>query len=161
VLYCLLCKYVLLQTNKVSTEQARALLDQALFVLGPRENWGFVLTDVNGNEATQELIGLNTKYGRVETAVDLIEQLAVFQADGAADWPAHRLYEVLCNEKPQLIRTVSDLVLFDREVPRPVSLTSVLRMVNVWTNQGIYITNRLAEALLGVLYWQLWRPQGC
>jgi hypothetical protein len=123
-----------LQTNKVSAEQAGALLDQALFVLGPRENWGFVLTDVNGNEATWELIGLNAKYGRVETAVDLIEQLAAFQADSAADWPAHRLYEALCNKKPQLIQTVSDLVLFDREVPCPVSLTSVLHMVNVWTN---------------------------
>jgi pentatricopeptide repeat protein len=138
-----------LQTNKVTAEQAGAILDQALLVLGPRENWGFVLTDVNGNEATRELIGLNAKYGRVETAVDLIEQLAAFRADGAPNWPARGPYEALCDEKPQLIRTVSDLVLFDRDVPRPVSLASVLRIVNVWTNRGIHITDRLAEALLG------------
>lgn len=138
-----------LQTNKVTAEQAGAILDQALLVLGPRENWGFVLTDVNGNEATRELIGLNAKYGRVETAVVLIEQLAAFRADGAPNWPARGPYEALCDEKPQLIRTVSDLVLFDRDVPRPVSLASVLRIVNVWTNRGIHITDRLAEALLG------------
>jgi pentatricopeptide repeat protein len=138
-----------LQTNQVTAEQAGALLDQALSILGPRENWGSVLTDVHGNEATRELVSLNAKYGRVETAVDLIEQLAAFRADGAADWPARAPHDALCDEKPELIRTVSDLVLFDRDVPRSVSLASVLRIVNVWANRGIHITDRLSEALLG------------
>ena len=137
-----------LQTNKVSTERAVALLDQAHSILGSRENWGSALTDVHGNEATRELIALNAKYGRVETAVDLIEQLAAFRADGAASWPVRGPYEALSDEKPALLRTVSELVLFDQGVPRPVSLASVLRIVNVWTNRGIHITERLAEALL-------------
>lgn len=137
-----------LQTNKVSAERAGALLDQAHAILGPRENWGYVLTDVNGNEATRELIALNAKYGRVETAVNLIEQLAAFRADGAAGWPARGPHEALVDEKPELLRTVSELVLFDQDVPRPISLASVLRIVNVWANRGIHITERLAEALL-------------
>ena len=137
-----------LQTNKVSTEEAVALLDQALFILGPRDNWGFVLTDVNGNEATRELIGLNAKYGRVEIAVDLIEQLAAFRADGAT-WPVRGPYQALRDENPQLIRSVSELVLFDRDALRFVSLTSVLRIVKVWATRGIHITEQLAKALLG------------
>ncbi|KAH9007270.1 hypothetical protein EDB86DRAFT_2870952 [Lactarius hatsudake] len=137
-----------LQTNRVGTERAVALLDQALSILGPRENWGSVLTGVNGNEATQELIGLNATYGRVEKAVDLIEQLAAFRADGAS-WPSRGPYHTLRDENPNLIRSVSDLVLFDRDVPRPVSLLSVLRIVKVWVTRGIHITDRLAEALLG------------
>ncbi|KAI9433159.1 hypothetical protein H4582DRAFT_2187437 [Lactarius indigo] len=63
--------------------QTVALLDQALTILGPCENWGSVLMGMNGNEATRELIRLNATYGRVEKAVDLIEQLAAFQVDGA------------------------------------------------------------------------------
>ena len=137
-----------LQTNKVSTEQAVALLDQAFSVLGPRENWGFVLTDVNGNEATRELIGLNAKYGRVDIAVDLVEQLAAFRADGAT-WPVRAPHQALRDETPKLIQSVSELVLFDRDVPRLVSLPSVLRIVKVWTTRGIHITEQLAEALLG------------
>ncbi|KAH9037633.1 hypothetical protein EDB85DRAFT_1935628 [Lactarius pseudohatsudake] len=137
-----------LQTNKVGTERTVALLDQALSILGPRENWGSVLSGVNGNEATQELIGLNAVYGRVEKAVDLIEQLAAFRADGAS-WPSRGPNDTLPDEKPNLIRSVSDLVLFERDVPRPVSLLSVLRIVKVWTTRGIHITDRLAEALLG------------
>ncbi|KAI9466556.1 hypothetical protein BJY52DRAFT_1232789 [Lactarius psammicola] len=137
-----------LQTNKVNTEQAVALLDQALSVLGPRENWGPVLTDVNGNEATRELIGLNAAYGRVEKAVDLIEQLAGFRADGAT-WPERAPHDALRDENPNLIQSVSDLVLFDRDVPRPISLLSVLRIVKVWATRGIHINERLSEALLG------------
>jgi len=137
-----------LQTNKVSTEQAVALLDQALSILGPRENWGFVLTDMNGNEATRELIGLNATYGRIEKAVDLIEQLAGFRADGAT-WPVRGPYNALRDENPNLIRSVSDLVLFDQDIPRSISLLSVLRIVKVWATRGIHITERLAEALLG------------
>ncbi|KAI9445864.1 hypothetical protein H4582DRAFT_2052017 [Lactarius indigo] len=38
--------------------QTVALLDQALTILGPCENWGSVLMGMNGNEATQELIRL-------------------------------------------------------------------------------------------------------
>jgi pentatricopeptide repeat protein len=136
-----------LQTNKVSTEQAVPLLDQALSILGPRENWGFVLTEVYGNQATRELIGLNATYGRVETAVDLIEQLAAFRADGAT-WPVRGPYDALSDENPNLIRSVSDLVLFDQDVPRPVSLLFVLRILKVWTTRGIHVTERLAEALL-------------
>lgn len=137
-----------LQTNKVNTEQAIALLDQALSILGPRENWGFVLTDVNGNEATRELIGLNATYGRIDKAVDLIEQLAAYRADGAT-WPVRGPYDALRDENPNLVRSVSDLVLFDRDVPRPVSLLSVLRIVKVWATRGIHLTERLADALLG------------
>ncbi|KAF8263439.1 hypothetical protein EI94DRAFT_1740927 [Lactarius quietus] len=137
-----------LQTNKVGSEQAVALLDQALSHLGSRENWGFVLTDVHGNEATRELIGLNAKYGRVDTAVDLIEQLAAFRADGAS-WPARGPYQALSDESPMFIRSVSELVLFDGDFLRPVSLPLVLRIVKVWVARGIHITEQLAEALLG------------
>ena len=137
-----------LQTNKVSTEQAVALLDQALSSLGPRENWGSVLTEVNGNEGTQELIALNAKYGRVEIAVDIIEQLAGFRADGAT-WPIRAPHEALHDEGPKLIQSVSNLVLFDQDVPRSVSLPSVLRIVKVWSTRGMHITEQLAEALLG------------
>ncbi|KAH9056399.1 hypothetical protein EDB87DRAFT_1233403 [Lactarius vividus] len=136
-----------LQTNKVSTEQAVALLDQALSVLGPRENWGSVLAGVDGNGATRELIRLNTTYGRVEKAVDLIEQLAAFRANGAS-WPSRAPYNTLRDENPNLIQSVSDLVLFDRDVPRPVSLLSVLRIVRVWVTRGIHITERLGDAIL-------------
>ena len=137
-----------LQTNKASTEQAIALLDQVLSILGPRENWGFVFSDVKGNEATRELIRLNASFGRVETAVDLIEQLAAFRADGTT-WPVRAPHDASHDENPDLIRSASDLVLFDQDIPRPVSLHHVLRILNAWTTRGIHINERLAKALLG------------
>ncbi|KAI0250505.1 hypothetical protein BJV78DRAFT_551731 [Lactifluus subvellereus] len=136
-----------LQTNEVSTERATTVLDQALSVLGPRENWGSVLTDVHGNEATRELIRMNARYGRVEKAIDLIEQLAASRVDGAT-WPVRGPHDALRDENPKLISSVSDLVLFDGETLRPLPLPSVLRVVKVWAARGMHITQRLAQALL-------------
>ncbi|KAI0301940.1 hypothetical protein B0F90DRAFT_1667770 [Multifurca ochricompacta] len=136
-----------LQTNKVNTERATALLDQALSTLGPRENWGSILTDVHGNEATRELIALNARYGRIEKAVDLIEQLAAFRADGAT-WPMRGPHDALRDENPELIRSVSYAVLFDGDVPHPVPILAVLRIVKVWATRGMHITERLAKSLL-------------
>ena len=136
-----------LQAHEVSAEQAITFLDQALSALGPRKNWGSVLADVKGNEATQELIGMYARYGRVEKAIDLIEQLAAFRADGAT-WPVRGPHDTIHDQNPELIRLVSDMVLFEKDVARPVPLLSVLRIVKVWVTRGIHVTQRLAQSLL-------------
>ena len=147
-----------LRTHSVTEEQAIALLDQALFALGPREKWSSVLMDVHGNEATQELIGMYARYGRIEKAIDLIEQLAAFRADGGT-WPVRGPNHALRDEKPKLIRLVTDMVLFDEDAPRPISLFSVLRVVKVWTTRGMHITQRLAQALLSAYMLAQERPE--
>jgi pentatricopeptide repeat protein len=136
-----------LQTHKVDEEQAIHLLDQALSALGPRQQWGAMLTDVHGNEATRELIGMYANHGRIEKAIDLLEQLAAFRADGAT-WPMQAPHQSLRDEKPELICLVTDMVLFDKDVPRPISLFSVLRVVKVWTSRGMHIDQQLGRALL-------------
>jgi len=130
-----------LQTNEVNVEQAITLLDQALSALGPRDKWGPILADVHGNEATRGLVGMYARYGRIEKAIELIEQLAAFRAGGAT-WPVRSPHNA------ELIRSVTDTVLFDKDVPRSISLPSALRVVNVWTTRGMHITQRLAQALL-------------
>jgi pentatricopeptide repeat protein len=136
-----------LQTNKVSAERATTLLDQALSVLGPSENWGSVLLDVHGKEAIRELIGMNARYGRFEKAIDLIEYLATSRVYGMT-WPVRGPHEAQPDENPQLISSVSHLVLFDDEALRPLPLPSVLRIAKVWAARGMHITQRLAQALL-------------
>jgi pentatricopeptide repeat protein len=137
-----------LQSHEVGVEQAVALLDQALSALGPRENWSSVLTDMNGLEATQELIGMYARLGYADKAVDLIEQLSAFSQDGWA-WPVRSPHDVLPDERPNLIHTVSDMVLFDRDILRPLPLLTVLRIVKVWETRGMHVTQRLAQAVLG------------
>ncbi|KAH9995178.1 hypothetical protein BJV74DRAFT_338280 [Russula compacta] len=136
-----------LQAHEVSAEQAITFLDQALSALGPRENWSSVLADVHGTEATQELIGMYARYGSVEKAIDLIEQLAAFRADGAT-WPVRGPHDAVHGHNPELIRLVSDMVLFEKDVARPVPLLSVLRIVKIWVTRGIHVTQRLAQSLL-------------
>jgi pentatricopeptide repeat protein len=135
-----------LQSHKVSVEQAVALLDQALSALGPRENWGSILSDVNGH-ATRELIGMYARFGNIDKAIDLIEQLSASRTDGVT-WPVRAPHDALRNERPDLIHSVSDMVLFDKEVLRPLPLLSVLRIVKVWAIWGMHISQRLAQAVL-------------
>ena len=136
-----------LQSNKVSEEQAVALLDQALSTLGSRENWGSILCDVNGLEATQELIGMYARFNNVDKAIDVIEQVSAFRADGVA-WPVRSPHHALRDERPDLIRSVSDMVLFDKGVLRPLPLSSALRIVKVWASRGMHVTQQLAQAVL-------------
>ena len=136
-----------LQSHEVSVEQGVALLDQALSVLGSREHWSAVLSDVHGNEAAQELIGLYARFGCIDKAVNLIEQFSTFRAAGGT-WPVQAPHESLPDERPDLIRSVSDMVLFDKDVPRSVPLLSVLRIVKAWAIRGMHITQRLAQAIL-------------
>ena len=129
-----------LQTNEVNVEQAITLLDQALSALGPRDRWGPVLADTHGNDATRGLIGMYARYGQVEKSIELIEQLAAI--------PVRSSHNALRGETPELIRSVTDTLLFDKDVPRSVALPSVLRVVNIWTTRRMHITQRLAHALL-------------
>jgi pentatricopeptide repeat protein len=133
-----------LQSHEVSMEQAIALLDQALSALGSREDWGAILSDVHGINATRELIGMYARFGCIDKAIDLIEQLSAFRGT----WPVQGPHEGLRDERPDLIRSVSDMVLFDQDVPRPVPLLSVLRIVKTWATRGMHVTERLARALL-------------
>lgn len=136
-----------LQAHQVDEEQGTALLDHAVSALGPREKWSTLLADVHGTEATRQLIGMYASYGRIEKAIDLIEQLAAFRANGAT-WPVRAPHDALRDENPKLIHSVTDIVLFDKDDPRPISLLSTLRLVKVWTGRGMHITERLARALL-------------
>ena len=136
-----------LQAHQVDEEQGTALLDQALSALGPREIWSSLFADVHGMEATGELIGMYARYGRIEKAIDLIEQVAAFRADGAT-WPVRAPHDALRDEKPEVIHSITDMVLFDKDGPRPISLFFALRVVKVWTSRGMHITERLAQALL-------------
>ncbi len=136
-----------LQSHEVSVEQAVVFLDQALSALGPRENWGSILFDVNGHEATQELIGMYARFGYVDKAIDLVEQLS--RTDRVITWPTRAPYDTLRDERPDLIRLVSDMVLFDKDIPRPLPLPSVLRVVKIWAARGMHITQRLGQAVLG------------
>jgi pentatricopeptide repeat protein len=129
-----------LQTIEVNAEQAITLLDQALSALGPRDKWGPILADMHGNEATRGLIGMYAKYGQVERAIELIEQFAAFPV-----WSPH---DASRDEIPELIRSVTETVLFDKDVPRSISLSSALRLASVWTTRRMHITQRLAQALL-------------
>ena len=135
-----------LQSHKGGMEQAVTFLDQALSALGPRENWGIILFDVNGHEATQELIGMYARFGNIDKAIDLIEQLSTFRSDGGT-WPVRAPHDVQRDERPDLIRSVSDMVLFDGDVLRPLPLLSVLRIVKAWAIRGMHITQRLAQAV--------------
>jgi pentatricopeptide repeat protein len=136
-----------LQSHNVGVEQAIAHLDQALSVLGPRENWGLLLTDVRGHEATRVLIEMYARYGCIEKAIHLIEQLASLRADGAT-WPAQSPHDGPLDENFEFILSVSDSVLFDKDVLRPISIFFALRIVKVWATRGMPITQRLAQALL-------------
>ena len=135
-----------LQTHNVSVEQAVALLDQALSALGPRKNWGFILRDVNGYEATQELIRMYARFDNIDKAIDVIEQLSAFRDTVA--WPVRSPHHALRDERPDLIRSVSDVVLFDKGVLRPLPLLSALRIVKVWASRGMHVTQQLAQAVL-------------
>ena len=136
-----------LRAHQVGEEQGTAHLDQALSALGPREIWSSLFADVHGMKAIGELIGMYARYGRIEKAIDLIEQVASFRANGAT-WPARAPHDTLRDEKPEVIRSVTDMALFDKDNPRPISLFSALRVVKVWTSRGMHITERLAQALL-------------
>lgn len=136
-----------LRSHEVSVERAVALLDQALSALGSRKDWGAILSDVHGIEATQELIGMYARFGCIDKAIDLVEQLSEFRVNRGA-WPVRGPHDVLPDERPDLIRSVSDMVLFDKDVPRPVPLLSVLRIVKAWATRGMHVTQRLAQALL-------------
>ena len=136
-----------LQAHQVDEEQGTALLDQALSALGSREAWSPLLADMHGMEGIRVLIGMYASYGRIEKAIDLIEQIAAFRADGAT-WPVRAPHNALRDEKPEVIRSVTDMVLFNKDDPRPISLFSALRVVKVWTSRGMHITERLAQALL-------------
>ena len=136
-----------LQSHKVSVEKAVAHLDQALSALGPREDWASVLSDVNGHEVIRELIGMCASFGHIDKAIDLIEQLSAFRTDGVT-WPVRAPHDALRDERPDFIHSVSDMVLFDKHVLRPLPLLSVLRIAKAWANRGIHITQRLAQAVL-------------
>ena len=136
-----------LQKHEVGLEQAVTFLDQALSALGPRENWGFLLFDMNGHQAIQELIGMYARFGNIDKAIDLIEQLSAFRRDGVT-WPERTPHDVMRDERPDLIHSISDVVLFDRNVLRPLPLHSVLRIVKAWAIRGIHVTQRLAQAVL-------------
>ena len=135
-----------LQTHEVSVEQAVALLDQALSAVGPRENWGSIFHDMNGHEATRELIGLYARFGNIDKAIDLIEQHSAFRTGGS--WPVRAPHDALRDERPELIHSISDSVLFDKDVLRPLPLPSVLRIVKAWAIRGLHVTQRLAQAVL-------------
>jgi len=108
-----------LQSHKVSVEKAVAHLDQALSALGPREDWASVLSDVNGHEVIRELIGMCASFGHIDKAIDLIEQLSAFRTDGVT-WPVRAPHDALRDERPDFIHSVSDMVLFDKHVLRPL-----------------------------------------
>jgi pentatricopeptide repeat protein len=135
-----------IQSNKVSEEQAVTYLDQAFSALGPREKWGSILSDVNGH-VTRDLIGMYARFGKIDKAIDLIEQLSVSCADGVT-WPVRAPHDALPHERPDLIHSVSDMVLFDKDVLRPLPLLSVLRIVKAWAIRGMHVTQRLAQAVL-------------
>jgi pentatricopeptide repeat protein len=134
------------KSHEVSVERAVACLDHALSALGPRETWGHFLSDVDGH-ATRELIGMYARFGNIDKAIDIIEQVSVFPTDGVT-WPVRAPHEALPNERPDLIQSVSDMVLFDKDVLRPLPLLSVLRIVKAWAVRGMHVTQRLARALL-------------
>jgi len=136
-----------IQSHEVSVEQAVALLDQALSALGPREIWGSVLCDVSGHVATKELIGMYARFGNIDKAVDLFEQLSAFRANGVT-WPVRAPHNTPPDNRPEFIHSVSDMVLFDKDVFRPLPLLSVLRIVKVWATRGMHVTKRLAQAVL-------------
>lgn len=136
-----------LQTHEVSVEQAVALLDQALSALGPRETWGSILFDVNGHEAIRELIGMYARFGNINKAIDIIEQLSAFSTGGET-WPERTPNGAVSDARPDLIQSVSDMVLFDNDVLRPLPLSSVLRIVKAWAIRGMHLTQRLAQAVL-------------
>ena len=77
-----------------------AILDQALSALGLHETQSSLFADVHRTEAARELIGVYVRYSQAEKAVDLIEQLAAFHADGAT-WPVG--HDAFCGEKPKAI----------------------------------------------------------
>ena len=136
-----------LQKHEVDVEQAVALLDQALSALGPRENWGSILCDVNGHEATRELIGMYARFGNIDKAMDVFEQLSSFRTGGVT-WPMRTPHYAVPDERPDFIRSVSDMLLFDNDVLRPLPLSSVLRLVKAWVIRGMHVTPRLAQAVL-------------
>ncbi|KAI0269410.1 hypothetical protein BC834DRAFT_951720 [Gloeopeniophorella convolvens] len=136
-----------LQTNEISAEDAGILLDQALSAIGPRKIWRFVLTDVYGREATRELVGMNAKYGRTEQAVDLLEELATYRRDGGT-WPERGPYHTYPDESPDIVRSLSNLVIFDNGAPRELALSLALRIAKVWASRGIHINQALGDALL-------------
>jgi pentatricopeptide repeat protein len=135
-----------LKSHEVSVEQAFTFLDQALSALGPREGWGFILSDVNGH-ATRELIGMYARFGNIDKAIDLIEQLSTSRTDGAT-WPVNAPHACERTERPDLIQSVSDMVLFDKDALRPLPLLSVLRIVRAWAIRGMHVTRRVAQAVL-------------
>lgn len=136
-----------LQSHQVTVERGIALLDHALSALGPRAKWSLLMADMPGIEATQELIGMYARFGCIDKAVDLIEQLSEFRPDGGT-WHERAPHQTMRNDRPDLIRSVSYMVLFDKDVIRPVPLLSVLRIVKVWATRGMHVTQRLAQAIL-------------
>jgi pentatricopeptide repeat protein len=135
------------QSHKIGEKQAIALLDQALSCLGPREKWGIVLRDLQGHEATRQLAGMYARFGCIDKAIDLIEQLSTFRVDGGT-WPGRSAHDSRVDERPEFISLASDMVLFDNDALRPVPLLSVLRLVNAWKTRGMHVTQRLAQAVL-------------
>ena len=135
-----------LKSHEVSVEQAVIHLDLALSVLGPRKNWWIILSDV-GWHATRELVGLYVRFGKIDEAIDLIEQLSVSRADGAT-WPVRPAHDAFRTERPDLIESISDMVLFDKDVLRPLPLHTVFRIVRTWGIRGMHLTQRVAQAAL-------------
>lgn len=136
------------RSHKVSVERAVALLDQAVFALGPRRNWENLLSDVDGHGAG-ELIGLYARFGNIDKAIDLIEQLSAYRTrTGGLTWPLKMPNFAQRCERFDLIHSASDMVLFDKDVLRPLPLLSVLRIVKAWGIRGMHVTERLAHAVL-------------
>ena len=136
-----------LQSHQVTVEQGIALLDQALSAIGSSKDWQTLFWDMHGNEAMQEVIGMYARFGCIDKAVDIIEQLSASRAV-VGTWHVRGPFDGHSDERPDLIHSVSDMVLFNKDVPRPVPLLTVLRIVKVWTSRGMHVTPRLAQAVL-------------